>query len=70
MLNPEISCLENNIDPEQRASKRAADLDLFILHSTCIYSLKLFSFKLVKLESVVHKISFMILKRSPDKRVY
>ena len=40
MLNPEISCFENNVDPEQRASKKQAGLGLLILHSTCICSLK------------------------------
>ena len=44
MLNSEISGFENNVDSEQRASKKPADLDLIIFHSSCI----LFLFKLVE----------------------
>ena len=39
MLNPDIFCFENSVDPDQLASEKPADQDPHSFHSACKYML-------------------------------
>ena len=37
MLNPDIPCFESNVNPDQLASEKPADLDLHFFYPACKY---------------------------------